>query len=772
MIRNHHLYLLLVLILSSACRRENNKEVYKDASAPIENRVQDLLSRMSLEEKVAQTQCIWQQKSMILDDSGRFDIEKTKMELPYGIGQIARPSEKKGPAEMARFTNEIQKYFVEQTRLGIPVIFHEECLHGHAAPGGTSFPQPIALASTFNDDLVHTIFNVVAKETRVRGGHQALTPVVDVARDPRWGRVEETYGEDPYLCSVMGLAAVKGFQGDGNTIDKDHVAATLKHFAVHSQPESGINCAPGNYSERLIRETFFPPFKKCVQEGKVMSIMASYNEIDGIPSHANQWLLNQVLRKEWGFNGFIVSDYYAIKELAELHHLVTDRKEAALLAMKTGVDLETPDLECYFNLLNLVKEGRLETSVLDTAVARVLRAKFKLGLFDNPYTDPAEAEKIVGNDQNRALALKSAQESIILLKNENNTLPLDKSKLKKVAVVGPNADKCILGGYSDEPFVKITPFQAIKEKLGPSVQVIYSEGCKITEEGGSWYTDKVTLPKPEEDQKRIKEAETAVQGADVILLFIGGNEETSREAWSKTHMGDRVNLNLIGAQNDLVKAMVKTGKPVVVVLNNGSPLIFNEINNTVPAILECWYLGQETGYAVADVLFGDYNPGGKLPITLPRSEGQIPAYYNYKPSARRGYIFDTTDPLYPFGFGLSYTSFSIENIVLSKNKIKKSESVKVSVDVVNTGKYRGDEVVQLYIRDEVSSITRPIKELKGFRRINLEPGQKTTVEFNLGPEELGFYDLNMNFIVEPGTFKVMAGSNSVDLISAVLEVNN
>jgi beta-glucosidase len=743
---------------------------YKNAKLPVEERVKDLLSRMTLEEKLAQTQCIWQQKKNILDDHGNFSSEKAKVFLPNGIGQIARPSENKNAKQMAEFTNAIQKYFIESTRLGIPVIFHEECLHGHAAPDATSFPQPIGLASTWNSDLISEVFTLVAEETRVRGGHQALTPVLDVARDPRWGRVEETYGEDPYLIGQMGLACVNAFQGTGPIIDKKHVASTLKHFAVHSQPESGTNCGPGNYSERVIREVFFPSFKTAVMEGKVMSIMASYNEIDGVPSHANKWLLNDVLRKEWGFKGFIVSDYYAVKEMQELHKIVKTKEQAGRLAMESGVDLETPEMECFVKLTDAFKEKKMSMAVLDTAVTRILRAKFLLGLFEDPYVDPALAETIVGSQKNRELAVKAAQQAIILLKNQNNAVPLSKTAFRSIAVIGPNADKCILGGYSDEPKRRITPLEGIKNKVGKTLHVNYAEGCKITKDGQNWNTDQIDLSDPEEDLQLLKAAVETAKKSDVAVLFLGGNEQTSREAWAKNHLGDRSDLGLVGMQNELVKQVLALGKPTVVFLFNGSPLTFNYINDNVPAIFECWYLGQETGTAVADVLFGDVNPSGKLPITLPRSEGQIPVFYNAKPSAKRGYIFNTAEPLYPFGYGLSYTSFSYEDVKLASPKIKKDGTTAVSVKITNTGTVKGDEVVQMYIRDEVSSVTRPVMELKGFKRISLAPGESKVVEFTIDPSRLAFYDINMNYVVEPGNFDIMVGPSSKETKKVRLEV--
>jgi beta-glucosidase len=750
----------------------NYKSVYLNPELPVAQRVEDLLSQMTLQEKVAQMLCVWQDKAKTLvDDKGDFDIEKAKEHFGdgNGLGQVGRPSDAgggKNAREMAELTNAIQKFFVENSRLGIPVIFHEECLHGQAAIDATSFSQPIGLGATFNTDLVYRLFKMTAEEARARGTHQALTPVVDVAREPRWGRVEETYGEDPYLVSRMGIAAVQGFQGDATFTDKEHVIATLKHFAAHGQPESGTNCAPANVSERILREIFLYPFKKAVQEGGVISVMASYNEIDGVPSHANKWLLRDILRDEWGFKGFIVSDYFAVRELNERpgffgQFLAKDGKAAAALAAKAGVSIELPDIDCYAHLIELVEEGALQESLIDELVAPMLEWKFRLGLFDDPYVDPDIAEKIVGSDTNRQLALQAARETITFLKNDNSTAPLDMKKLKTLAVIGPNADRELLGGYSSKPKHYSTVLQGIRERVGDSVEILYHEGCKITL-GGSWQGDEVVPSNPEEDRKSIAEAVKVAKKADCIVLVIGGNEQTSREAWELNHMGDRANLDMVGLQDELVDAIVAIGKPVIAFLFNGRPLSIRNLTEKVSAIFECWYLGQETGRAVAEVLFGDINPGGKLPITIPRSVGHVPAYYNYKPSARRGYLFDNVSPLYPFGFGLSYTQFTFGKPRLEKNTISLDESTRVLVDVTNTGKVVGDEVVQMYIRDCISSVTRPVKELKGFQRITLDPGQTETVSLDITPKHLAFYDIDMNYTVEPGEFVIMVGNSSRD----------
>jgi len=765
---------------------------YKNPNLPITERVKDLLSQMSIEEKVAQMICIWgQKKERILDDDGKLDHSKLNSNFNNGLGQIGRLSDTNGglaPEEMANLANEIQRYFMHKTRLGIPIIFHEECLHGLAGKDATSYPQPIGLASTFNPELIEEIYTSIAEDARLRGAHQALTPVVDVAREPRWGRVEETFGEDPFLVSRMGVAAVKGFQGEisfnghsNGYINNKRVIATLKHFAAHGQPESGTNCGPVNVSERILRDTFLYPFKKAIEEGNAMSVMASYNEIDGVPSHANKWLLKKILRQEWGFEGFVVSDYYAVTELnqrdeAISHSVAKDKNEAAIAAVNAGVSIELPDPDCYPNLTNLVRDGKIKESVIDELVGSLLWYKFLLGLFEDPFVDPDLIQNDSKLEKDRSLALKAAHQTITLLKNEGNLLPLkivsgENQTKKTIAVIGPNANYKLLGGYSGKPKYYTTVLDGIINKAGNNYDIIYSEGCKITNTG-AWEDDIITFPDPHENKKLILEAVQTAQRADFVILAVGDNELTSREAWNKIHMGDRSDLELFGMQNELVKTVVEAGKPTIALIFNGRPISINYINENVPAILECWYLGQETGNAVADVIFGDYNPGGKLPISIPRSAGHIPSYYNYKPSARRGYLDGDVSPLFPFGFGLSYSSFEFSNLRLEKQNISKTESTKVFVDVKNTGSRFGEEVVQLYIRDLVSSVTRPVKELKGFKRIGLKPGESKTVALVIETELLSFTNIDMEFTVEPGDFEIMVGNSSryEDLYKIILSV--
>lgn len=768
--------IFVTLPSTPAVHSQNTTPDYRNSSLPVDRRVADLLGRMTLEEKVAQLECLWIKKPQekpgngSLPDRGDFSPEEAAVVMKHGIGQIARQRERKNAGQSALYVNDVQKWLIEKTRLGIPAIFHDEILHGNMALGSTHFPTPLALASSWDPDLISRIFTAAALETRVRGSHQVLGPNLDLAREPRWGRTEETYGEDPYLASRMAVACVKAIQGKGPTVDNEHVIATAKHFVAHGQPEGGTNVAPVNVSERVLREVFYPTFEAAVKEAGLMSVMPSYNEVDGVPSHANKNLLQKLLREEWGFKGFLVSDYYAIGEMQTRHGIAANKAEAAKLALEAGVDVELPDPDIYQTLPKLISEGKVSKASLDQSVARVLRAKFLLGLFENPYVDPERASKVVNSPAHRELAAEAARRSIVLLKNEGNGLPLDRSKLKSIAVIGPNAAGVHLGGYSDDPQRRVSILQGIREKVGSAIKVNYAEGCKITKEGGNWWGDSATLNDAADDERLINEAVQAANASEVAILVLGGNEDTNKEAWAENHLGDRDNLDLVGRQNDLVKAVLATGKPTVVFLINSGALSINFLAEKVPAILEGFYLGQETGVAAADVLFGDTNPGGKLPVSFPRSVGQLPIYYNQKPTAKRGYLFTSKEPLFPFGFGLSYTTFEYSNLKIAPEKIGVGANATVTVSVKNTGKVAGDEVVQLYIRDKVSSVTRPIKELKDFARIHLAPGASKTVTFNLTPDKLQFYDINMKRTVEPGMFDIMVGTSSAKLQTVQLEV--
>ncbi|MFN3536735.1 MAG: glycoside hydrolase family 3 N-terminal domain-containing protein [Brevundimonas sp.] len=762
---------------------------YRDAARSVPDRVEDLLSRMTLEEKIGQMQGLWENKGDVQTPEGDFSPARASAAFPHGLGQISRPSDMRGvdPStngaagvtegavnrdgrQTVEYINAAQRWATEQTRLGIPLIFHEESLHGYTARGATSFPQSIALASTWDPELITQVFNVASREMRARGVHLTLAPVVDVARDPRWGRIEETYGEDPHLVSEMGLAVIRGYQGETLPLAQDRVFVTLKHMTGHGEPENGINVGPAQISERVLREVFFPPFERAVRELPVRSIMASYNEIDGLPSHANRWLLNDVLREEWGYDGLIVSDYFAIREMVTRHQMFANIQDATVRAMDAGVDIELPDGEGFVHLPELVAEGRVSEAQIDAAVRRILTMKFEAGLFENPYADPETADALTATPDAIALARQVAGRAITLLKNDNQTLPLRAQGLGRLAVLGTHAVDTPIGGYSDIPRHVVSVLEGLEaEAEQGGFEVVYSEGVRLTE-SREWAADDVDLVDPAVNARLIQEAVAVARQSDVIVMVLGENEQLSREAWAESHLGDRADLQLVGQQMDLARAIFALNKPTIVLLLNGRPLAVGELVEQADALIQGWYLGQETGNAVADVLFGRVNPGGKLPVTIPRSVGQLPVFYNHKPTARRGYLFDETSPLFPFGYGLSYTSFRMSAPRLTSPTIRVGEAAQVQVDVTNTGRVAGDEVVQIYVRDDHASITRPVLELKAFERVTLQPGETRTVTLDLSPEALSLWDLNMQRVVEPGTFTIHAGPNSVDLQSATLTV--
>jgi beta-glucosidase len=758
------------------------KPAYKNASAPLETRVEDLLKRMTLEEKLAQIMTIWDSKSEIFDAKGELDPTKFSAKFPNGIGQFARPSDFNGPGSprkvkgrdvrgTIRLVNALQKHALTQTRLGIPILMHEEGLHGYAARDATSFPQSIAMASSWDPDLVRDINAVIGREIRARGVSLVLSPVVDVARDPRWGRFEETFGEDPFLVGEMGVAAVEGLQGTNkaSTLAPGKVFATLKHLTGHGQPESGTNVGPASISERVLREYFFPPFEQVVRRTGIQAVMASYNEIDGVPSHASKWLLGDILRGEWGFKGAVVSDYYAIDELVGRHSIAKDKSEAAMLALAAGVDSDLPNGAAYATLLASVRAGRVSEDAINQAVRRMLDLKFRAGLFENPYADADKAVKITNNADAKALARKAAQRSIILLKNDG-TLPLAIPQSKStIAVIGPSAAVARLGGYYGQPPVTVSILDGIKAKVGTRANIVFAQGVKITEDD-DWWADEVKLGDPAANRQRIAEAVQIARGADQIILTLGDTEQTSREAWADNHLGDRDNLDLVGEQQELFDALKALGKPITVVMINGRPATINKISTEANAIVEGWYLGEQGGHAVADVLFGDVNPGGKLPATFPRSVGQLPFTYNHKPTARRGYLLADKSPLYPFGYGLSYSRFELGAPTLSSPSISKAGTVTVTVSVKNISTRAGDETVQIYVRDKQSSVTRSVKDLKAFKRITLAAGEQKNISFTLGKEAFQFWNDKMQRVVEPGDFDIMAGPNSVDLKSVTLSI--
>lgn len=778
--------LMIAVVHASPTPQAPSTPTYKDPAATTEARVADLLGRMTIEEKVAQLVTIWNQRAAIQDAEGRFTAAKAQALLGQGVGQIARPSEIAGgprgprvrsPRDHAEFVNAVQRWVLENTRLAIPVMFHEEALHGLVAPEATMFPVPLALGSTWDPALVERVMAVAAKEARARGCQHVLAPVIDLSRDPRWGRIEETFGEDPFLVSRYGVAAVRGYQGTrdarnptGQPLAEDKVFATLKHFTGHGSHEGGINTAPSLIPERLLRAELLVPFEAAVRAG-AWSVMPSYNEIDGVPSHVNRWLIEDVLRGEWGFKGLVASDYYAIAQLVDRHHVAADKADAARQVLESGVDMELPDPDTFRTIAAMVKDGKLAQATIDRAVGRVLAGKFASGLFEHPYVDPQRAEAVVQSPEHRALALDAARKSIVLLKNDASLLPLDRGKLKTLAVIGPNAKGPHIGGYSTpKPPPVVDVLTGITKAAGSGVKVVYAEGVRITEHDANWWQDAVTMADPVKNRALIAEAVKVAQQADAIVVVIGTNESTSREAWADNHLGDVADITLSSQQGELVDALLALKKPVAAVLVNGRPLAIADVAARVPAILETWYVGEEGGTAIGEVLFGDVNPGGKLSVSFPRHPGQIPVYYNRRPTSYRNFLDMPREPLWSFGHGLSYTTFTVDAPSVSPASIRANEQATVTVSVTNTGTRAGDEVVQLYVRDVVSSVTRPTKELAGFERVTLKPGEKRTVTFTVGADALSLVGRDMKRVVEPGRFNLMVGTNSTTLKTIPLDV--
>ena len=760
---------------SEQLEQQEDLSDYKNPELSVAERIADLLSRMTIEEKVAQLMGVW--NGGIEDFSEEILNDPVKMKEVFGNGCNSVHPAWFGINGTIKIRNIIQKYLVEETRLGIPALFVDEGQHGLMRPDSTVFPQAIGMACSWNPQLFEQIYSIVAFEMRSRGTHLALSPVIDICREPRWGRVEETYGEDPYLSGTLACSAVKGLQGstDG-CIAENHVAATLKHFVGHGEPEGGQNQGPANYSLRVLRDYHMPPFKMCIDKVKPLCLMPSYNEIDGIPSHANKWLIKDLLRKEWGFEGMIVADYFAIDQLFTKEFVTKDGKDAAMIAFNAGVQFEFPKGNLYNFLPELLQQGKIKHEDIDNAVALALKLKFELGLFENPYIDENDAIAVSKKPEHKKIALQSARESIVLLKNDN-VLPLPKDKYKKIAVIGPCAKDLFFGGYSGEPYQKVSLLDGITKKVGNNTEILFAQGCKLTSNTTksffNWKNDEIIFPSKEENLRLIKEAVDVAKKAEIIILAIGENEHLCREAWAKTRIGDNLALDLFGEQNDLVDAIIALEKPVVAYLTNGRPLSVNKLVEKVPAIIEGWYMGQETGTAAADIIFGDVNPSGKLTITVPKSAGQLPLYYNHKPGAQfLDYLTHDIKPLFHFGFGLSYTTFKYSQSWLEREKIRINESTNISVEVTNSGKVTGDEIVQMYIRDKVRSVTRPVKELKGFRRISLKPGETKTVTLEITPEKLAFHNIDMKFVAEPGDFEIMIGSSSrdEDLSKIILQV--
>jgi beta-glucosidase len=728
-------FFILFSAILQFCFSTKAQEIY-------DQQVEEILAGMTLDEKIGQLVQV-----VGADDYNEELIRAGK------VGSVLFGDD--GPEEV----NRIQRIAVEETRLGIPLIFATDVIHGCQ----TIFPVPLAEASSWDPELVKTASDIAAFEAASMGIRWTFSPMVDIARDPRWGRIVEGFGEDPYLGSIFAAAKVKGFQGE-NGLDKTQIAATSKHYVAYGGAEGGRDYNSVDISERTLREVYLPPFHSAVKNN-VAAIMSAFNDLNGVPASANYFTLTQILRNEWNWDGVVVSDWNSVGELV-YHGFAKNKEEAAFLGFNAGVTIDmvgdTIDGNVYLpNLKNIVERGRIPMEKIDDAVRYVLKMKFKLGLFENPYVDINFFEQ---NDLKKSykdsIALQLAKESIVLLKNENNLLPLNKN-IKSIALIGPLADNqedplASWAAFGEEENV-VTVLQGLKNILGDDTDVNFIKGCNINDEDTSGY----------------KEAIEISEVSDVVILVVGEEREMSGEAASKT------DLNLPLVQENLIKRIYATGKPVIIVLMNGRPLTINWISENIPSIVEAWFLGDQTGNAVAEVLFGDYNPSGKLPVTFPRSTGQIPIYYYQKSTGRpieeedkftTKYLDSPNTPLYSFGFGISYTNYNYKNISVDKIKIVKTDSLTVSVELLNSGKYEGEEVVQLYIQDEVASVTRPVKQLKGFQKINLKPGETRKVNFTITPDMLLFLDKDLKEVIEPGKFNVMIGGNSVDLIRTYFEV--
>ena len=756
------------------------KDIFEDSKLSINERIKNLLSLMTLDEKTCQMATLYGYPRVLKDS---LPLPSWKNEVwKDGIGNIDEHCNGiTNNAKAKNYINELtfpfsshvnvinttQRWFVEQTRMGIPVDFTNEGIHGLNHTRATPLPAPISIGSTWNKDLVLQAGHIVGQEAKVLGYTNVYAPILDLARDPRWGRVLECYSEDPFLIGAMGTQMVLGIQSEG-------VASTLKHYAAYSVPKGGRDGearTDPHIALRELHQIYLYPFKKVIQDAHPMGVMSSYNDYDGVPVSASYYFLTQLLRKEFGFEGYVVSDSEAVEYVFSKHHVAGTYKEAVRQVVEAGLNVRTNFTKPHnyiFPLRELVNEGSVSMKTIDSRVADVLRVKFKLGLFDHPYVaNPAIADTTVGTEKHEAFVMDMQKQSLVLLKNANSTLPLDKTKLKNVFVTGPLATETnyAVSRYGPTSLNITNVLDAVKEYLGNSIKVNYSKGCNVVD--ATWPESEIIhTPLTAQEKNDIALAVEQAKKCDVIIAVLGEDDERTGESKSRT------GLDLPGRQQDLLEALYATGKPVVLVLINGQPLNINWANRYIPAILETWFPGQYGGKAIAQTLFGDYNPGGKLPITFPKTMGQIELNFPFKPGSHAGQPGDgpngygktaVNGPLYPFGFGLSYTSFDIKNLIVTPSTKKPQGDINVTVEVTNTGKRKGDEVVQLYLKDLVSSVTTYESVLRGFERVTLEPGETKKVHFTLHADDLAILDKNMNWTVEPGDFEIMIGASSVDI---------
>ena len=749
------LFLLTIttILLFCACtNQQSSKMDYKDASLAVDERVADLLPRLSLEEKVAQMRIFHANIGVKSDKEGNMKLSDRVVEkLKIGIAGIKNPGEHLPPVAAAKLNNELQKYIIENNRWGIPALFVTESYNGVDAAGSTVFGRPITSAASFNTDLVNRIWDVVGKEARLRGMHMCHSPEADIVRDPRFGRMSEAFGEDTYLTTQMVVQAIKGVQGDYEGLGKGtHIGAVAKHFAGYGQVLGGSNFAAIEISPRTLIDEIYPPFEAAVKEAKTLGIMASHGDINGIASHGNPELLTGVLRDQWGFDGYVVSDSNDIARLFYFMNVAESPEAAAQMGLEAGIDIDLYAEDSYAYLPEMVKKNPALEKLIDKAVSRVLRTKFILGLFDNPYIDINEVKKGVRAASSLDLAKEADLESVILLKNEN-LLPLNKAKTTKIALLGP--------------LVKENTLEMFKSVAGDNVKFVAEKGFHLTDE------KKGTPNVLDRNPKALAKMVNLARNADVVVLFLGGDEFTAKEAYFNNAVGDRATIEPVGAQDELVERVKALGKPVIVVLKHRRTLAINTISEKADAILDTWDLSEFGDHSTARIIFGEVSPSGKLPVTVPRSIGQLPFHYSMKEiNYKKGYLFLKDGPLYPFGFGLSYASFEYDNINISNTELTSNTQLEVSVTVTNKGTMKAKEVVQMYIKDEIGTVTRPNQELKGFEKIELNPGESKTVTFTITPEMLMFTGLKMEKILEDGDYTVRIGTSSEEYVETVFKL--
>ncbi|RXP62749.1 beta-glucosidase [Lutibacter sp. HS1-25] len=745
--------LAIYVLVHSCAQAQSSGKDYKDASLTIDERVEALLPLLSLEEKVAQMRIFHANIGVKSDENGKLVLSDRVIEkLKLGIAGIKNPGEHIDAVAAAKLNNELQKYIIESNRWGIPALFVTESYNGVDAEGCTKFGRPIASAASFNPELVKRQWDVVGKEARLRGMHMCHSPEADLVRDPRFGRMSEAFGEDTYLTTQMVTSAIKGVQGDyvglGNGT---HIGAVAKHFAGYGQVLGGSNFAAIEISERTLIDEIYPPFEAAVKDAQTLGIMASHGDLNGIASHGNPALLTGVLRNDWGFNGYVVSDSNDIARLFYFMKVAESPEAAALMGLEAGIDIDLYAEDSYAYLPEMVKTNPEIEKLIDRSVRRVLRTKFILGLFDNPYIDIPEVEKGVRAASSLALAKESDLESVILLKNENEILPLDKNKSLKIALLGP--------------LVKENTKAMFEAVSGGKISFVAEKGFDLTD-------GKTGVPQLlEKDPKAIAKMVAMAKGADVTILFLGGDEYTSKEAFFNNALGDRATIDPVGPQDELLEEIKATGKPVIVVLKHRRTLSINVIAEQANAILDTWDLSEFGDESTARIIFGEVSPSGKLPVTVPRSIGQMPFHYSMKEiNYKKGYLFLEDGPIYPFGYGLSYASFEYSDLKLSSDEITPNSEIEVSVTVKNTGKVKAKEVVQMYIKDEIGSVTRPDKELKAFEKIELNPGEAKTVTFKITPKMLEFTGLQMTKVLEAGDYAVKVGTSSSTYIETAFKL--